>query len=184
MTFPPPPPPSTPPPPPAWPPAPGQPPNLRPPRRSPVVLLAVIGIAVLGYAAAAILTTAAGLNLHNWWPVRNAGGARADNSCRPWSPSWGAKADPAWLKPRRIRHVAPVHPQAAKEAGVQGPVLVEAMIGCSGKVISARVLRSVPLLDEAALEAVRQWEYQPIVDDEGTRREIVMAVSVNFIPRD
>jgi TonB family protein len=149
-----------------------------------VVLLAVIGIAVLGFAAAAILTTAVGLNVHNWWPLKTAGGARADNSCRPWSQPWGAKADPPWLKPpRKIRHVPPVYPQAAREAGVQGFVVVEATIGCLGKVTSAQVLRSVPQLDEAALEAVRQWEYQPIVDDEGTRRKVVTTLSVAFTPR-
>jgi TonB family protein len=56
-------------------------------------------------------------------------------------------------------------------------------LGCSGKVIDARVLRSIPELDEAALETVRQWEYQPVVDDHGTRREIVMTVTVGFTPQ-
>jgi TonB family protein len=145
------------------------------------VLLAVIGMAVLGYAAAAILTTAFGLNLHDWWPAKNAGGARADNSCRPYSPSFGKQVPPRWMKPpQKIRHVAPVYPRAAKDAGVQGPVLVEATIGCSGKVTGARVLRSVSLLDEPALQAVRQWEYQPVVDDKGARREVVIVRNVFF----
>jgi protein TonB len=79
-----------------------------------------------------------------------------------------------------VRDVAPIYPLAAKEAGVQGVVIVEVTISCSGKAIDPKVLRSVPRLDEAALETVRQWEYEPVVDDDGVRREIVTTVTVNF----
>ena len=51
----------------------------------------------------------------------------------------------------------PVYPAVAKSARVGGTVLVEATIGPDGKVADARVLRSVALLDQAALDAVRQW---------------------------
>jgi TonB family protein len=141
----------------------------------------MVGIVVLAYAATAILTTTAVLVLYSRWP-KNAGGAGAQARCTPYSPSFGTKVPPPWLKqaPRRIRSVAPVYPPAAKEAGAQGVVILEATVGCTGKVTNARVLRSVPLLDEAALETVRQWEYQPVVDDKGVRREIVMTLTVNF----
>ena len=65
--------------------------------------------------------------------------------------------------PGLIRRVEPVYPEAARAAGVEGVVILEVRIAASGKVEKARVLRSVPLLDAAALEAVRQWVYAPTV---------------------
>jgi TonB family protein len=147
-------------------------------------LLTVIVIGTLGYAAVEALTTAAILDLYHRWPPKHAGGAGGQERCTPYSQSFGTKVSPRWLKfPRKIRHVPPVYPQAAKEAGVHGFVIVGVTLGCSGKVIDARVVRSIPELDEAALETVRQWEYQPVVDDQGTRREIGMTVTVDFTPQ-
>ena len=141
----------------------------------------MVDIVVLAYAATAILTTTAALVLYSRWP-KQAGSAGAQAQCTPYAPPFGTKVAPPWLRkpPRKVRDVAPAYPQAAKDAGVQGVVIVEVTIGCSGKVIGARVLRSVPQLDDAALETVRQWEYQPVVDDKGTRREIGMTATVNF----
>ena len=51
--------------------------------------------------------------------------------------------------------------RSRRPRGVQGIVIIEATIGADGHVINARILRSVPLLDQAALDAVRQWEYTP-----------------------
>ena len=64
-------------------------------------------------------------------------------------------------RPRKIRDVRPVYPQPAMSARVGGNVLIEATIGVDGKVHNARVLRSIALLDQAALDAVRQWEFEP-----------------------
>jgi protein TonB len=58
-------------------------------------------------------------------------------------------------------------------------VIIEATIGGDGKVIDAKVLRSVPMLDEAALDAVRQWEFTPTLLN-GAPVPIVMTVTVNF----
>jgi protein TonB len=58
-------------------------------------------------------------------------------------------------------------------------VIIEATIGGDGKVIAAKVLRSVPMLDEAALDAVRQWEFTPTLLN-GAPVPIVMTVTVNF----
>ena len=63
--------------------------------------------------------------------------------------------------PLKIRNVPPVYPQIAQSARVQGVVIIEATIDRTGKVTQTRVLRSVPLLDQAALDAVRKWEYEP-----------------------
>ena len=64
-------------------------------------------------------------------------------------------------RPRKIKDVRPVYPQFAMAARSSGSVLIEATIGADGKVHNARVLRSVALFDQAALDAVRQWEFEP-----------------------
>ena len=64
-------------------------------------------------------------------------------------------------QPQRVRHVQPVYPPIAQSARIEGIVIIEATIGEDGQVVNARVLRSVPLLDQAALDAVRQWQYTP-----------------------
>src|SRR5436309_6304767 len=59
--------------------------------------------------------------------------------------------------PTKIRDVKPVYPADAQGSGVQGIVIIEATIDPAGKVFDARVVRSIPLLDKAAIDAVRQW---------------------------
>jgi TonB family protein len=83
------------------------------------------------------------------------------------------------LEPRKIRDVRPVYPDIARAANVQGIVIVEVTIDEFGTVGDARVLRSVPLLDEAALDAVRQWAFQPTLLN-GVPTPVVMTVTVNF----
>ena len=81
--------------------------------------------------------------------------------------------------PTKIKDVAPVYPAAAKTARVAGVVIIEATIGANGKVIDTKVLRSVPMLDQAALDAVRQWEFTPTLLN-GSPVPVVMTVTVNF----
>jgi len=87
----------------------------------------------------------------------------------------GGKISP----PIKMNDVKPVYPAIAKNAGVTGVVIIEATVGADGKVIDAKVLRSVPLLDQAALDAVRQWEYSPTLLN-GVPVPVVMTVTVNF----
>lgn len=81
--------------------------------------------------------------------------------------------------PRPVRHVDPVYPEAAKAAGVSGVVIIDIRIGTDGSVVEARVLRSIPLLDQAALDAVYQWKYEPTLLN-GEAVEVLMTVTVNF----
>jgi protein TonB len=81
--------------------------------------------------------------------------------------------------PTKIKNVAPAYPAAARAARVEGFVIIDAIIGPDGKVQNARVIRSNPLLDAAALEAVRQWEYTPTRLN-GAPIAILMTVTVNF----
>ncbi|MCC6992086.1 MAG: energy transducer TonB [Acidobacteria bacterium] len=81
--------------------------------------------------------------------------------------------------PARTSYVAPVYPAIAQAARVQGLVVIQATIGTDGAVVDATVLRSVPLLDQAALTAVRQWRYTPTRLN-GEVVAVIMTVTVNF----
>jgi TonB family protein len=81
--------------------------------------------------------------------------------------------------PRKTRDVAPVYPKEALAARLQGVVILEVVIDCSGRVVDARVVRSVPGLNDAALDAVRQWGYAPALKD-GIPTFAVMTVPVSF----
>lgn len=63
--------------------------------------------------------------------------------------------------PARKKYVAPEYPAAAAAEGVRGIVILDVVIAEDGKVESTRVSRSVPGLDEAAMAAVKMWEYEP-----------------------
>ena len=83
-------------------------------------------------------------------------------------------------RPLKIRDATPAYPPLARAAHVEGVVIIEATIGPDGKVQDARILRSAnPLLNAAALDAVRQWEYTPTLLN-GIPMAIVMTVTVDF----
>jgi periplasmic protein TonB len=81
--------------------------------------------------------------------------------------------------PAKIRDAKPEYPRVAVSARVQGVVIIEATIGSDGRVQNARVLRSIPLLDDAALDAVKQWQYVPTLLN-GVPVPVVMTVTVQF----
>jgi TonB family protein len=81
--------------------------------------------------------------------------------------------------PRMISKVNPIYPEAARTAGVAGTVILEGTIGEDGTVQDARVLRGVPLLNDAALGAVRQWLYEPTRLN-GVPIAVVMQTTVTF----
>jgi len=81
--------------------------------------------------------------------------------------------------PRKLNDVTPLYPPLARAAGVRGVVIIEATIDGDGVVVAARVLRSVPMLDEAALAAVRRWRYAPARLN-GVPAAVLITVTVNF----
>jgi protein TonB len=81
--------------------------------------------------------------------------------------------------PTQIKKVPPTYPQIAQSARVSGVVILEATIGVNGKVQDVKVLRSVPLLDQAAIDAVRQWEYTPTLLN-NVPTAVIMTVTVTF----
>ncbi len=62
---------------------------------------------------------------------------------------------------------------------MQGVVILEVIVGTNGSVENACVLRSIPLLDQAAIDAVRQWEFVPTLLN-GQPVPVLMTVTVNF----
>ena len=100
------------------------------------------------------------------------------------TPALPAEAPPvrvggAIAEPRKTRHVNPAYPQQAIQARIQGVVVLECTIDPEGRVAEVRVLRGVPLLNEPAIEAVRQWEYEPTLLN-GVAVPVRMTVTVNF----
>jgi len=81
--------------------------------------------------------------------------------------------------PMKTKHVNPVYPPDAQAERVQGMVIIEVTIGETGQVSDARILRSIPLLDDAAVDAVRQWEFSPTLLN-GAPVAIIMTVTVQF----
>jgi protein TonB len=81
--------------------------------------------------------------------------------------------------PRKLQHVAPVYPAIAAQARIAGTVVLEATISRSGVVSDVRVLRSVPLLDAAAVDAVRQWRYEPTRLN-GEPVAVLLTVTIRF----
>lgn len=81
--------------------------------------------------------------------------------------------------PRKIKDARPIYPAAAREAKKQGTVILEIVISAEGKVASVKVVRSLPPLDQAAVEAVQQWRYAPTLMS-GKPTAVVMTVALNF----
>ncbi len=81
--------------------------------------------------------------------------------------------------PTKIYDVKPIYPETAKAQNVQGVVILELRIGVDGSVVDARILRSIPLLDDAALTAARQWKFSPVLLN-GEPVEVSMVTTINF----
>ena len=80
----------------------------------------------------------------------------------------------------KIRDVKPAYPPMAKIARVQGSVVLAAIIGKDGTIQNLRVISSAsPLLNQAAVEAVKQWRYKPYILN-GEPVEVDTTVTVTF----
>jgi len=81
--------------------------------------------------------------------------------------------------PKLVKQVDPTYPEIARQARVEGIVILESVTDIYGRVQNIRVLRSIPLLDQAAIDAVRQWVYEPMVIN-GRPRGVIFTVTVRF----
>jgi TonB family protein len=81
--------------------------------------------------------------------------------------------------PRKVKDVKPKYPPLAQKARIMGAVVMEASIAVDGRVKCARVIKSIPLLDQEAIDTVSQWEFAPMLKN-GTPMPVRMTVTVNF----
>lgn len=84
--------------------------------------------------------------------------------------------------PTLLHRMDPVYPPAALAARISGVVIIEALVDEAGRVTSAKALRSHPLLERAAIEAVQQWRYSPLVLN-GEPQTFVLTVTLTFTAR-
>jgi protein TonB len=82
-------------------------------------------------------------------------------------------------EPTKLKAVPPVYPESAVRARVEGVVILECLISPQGRVTEVKVLRGVPLLESAAVDAVKQWVYTPTLMD-GVPVPVLMTVTVRF----
>ena len=86
-------------------------------------------------------------------------------------------------EPTKLKHVAPVYPEIAIRTNLSGSVVLECLISPQGRVVEVKVLRGIPLLNDAAIAAVRQWTYTPTLLD-GVPVPVIMPVTVQFTLQD
>jgi len=79
-------------------------------------------------------------------------------------------------KPKLLKRVPPAYPELARKVGSEGQVVIKVLIGKNGDVEKAEVFKSIPMLDEAALAAVKQFKFSP-----GKQRDKYVKVWM-FIP--
>jgi protein TonB len=84
--------------------------------------------------------------------------------------------------PEVITKVSPVYPDLAREAGVDGQVLLQALVDKEGKVRDVKVVKSIPMLDQAAINAVKQWVFKPALSN-NKPVAVWVAVPVRFTLR-
>jgi TonB family protein len=103
-------------------------------------------------------------------------------------PQGSSKSDPApqtvrvggdVKPPLKTKTVPPVYPSGAVQAKIQGVVIVDATVGTDGKVKDVKVIRSIKMLDDAAVAAVRQWEFKPTAIDNHPV-QVITTIPVNF----
>ena len=81
--------------------------------------------------------------------------------------------------PVKIKDVRPAYPADAQASRIQGVVIIEAIVDGDGRVANARILRSVPMLNESSLDAVSKWAYRPVLLN-GNPVPFVTTVTVNY----
>jgi protein TonB len=87
----------------------------------------------------------------------------------------GGKIQP----PALVKRIEPIYPELAVRAHVEGTVILEAIVNEEGRVEAVKVLRSVGMLDRAAMEAVQQWLYEPLTLN-GRKTPFILTVVLTF----
>lgn len=84
-------------------------------------------------------------------------------------------------EPQLVSKVPPIYPPAARQIHLEGSVVIRALIDTTGKLTNLRVVSGPPLLQNAALDSVRQWKYQPrYLDDKPIPAEMLITVEFHL----
>jgi protein TonB len=78
-----------------------------------------------------------------------------------------------------IRKIQPAYPPLARQARIQGPVVLQAEIGKDGSITNLRLISGHPMLAPAAIEAIKQWKYKPYILN-GEPVEVETTITFNF----
>jgi len=97
----------------------------------------------------------------------------------PPKPSGPVRVADLPVAPRKTEDMRPIYPDIARQARIEGTVVMEAVLDPSGRVTQLHVIKSVPMLDQAALDAVRQWRYTPSVYG-GRPVSVLVTITVRF----
>jgi protein TonB len=93
-------------------------------------------------------------------------------------------AGQAAVAPSVVRRVMPAYPELARARGIEGQVVIEAIIATDGHIEpDIKVVHSIPALDEAAIEAFRKWQFSPARDASGTPLRVILQAPVRFVLR-
>lgn len=85
--------------------------------------------------------------------------------------------------PSVLSQVEPRYPAAARRDRIQGIVRIEVQLDAAGRILALHVRKSIPLLDAAALAALRQWRFAPARDEHGAPIAAIVVVPVRFVLR-
>jgi periplasmic protein TonB len=82
-------------------------------------------------------------------------------------------------EPKKLIEIRPIYPTIAQTLRIDGTVILEAVIDERGVVDRVRVVKSIPLLDAAAVDAVRQWRYAPTLLS-GVPVQVLLTIRIDF----
>jgi protein TonB len=101
------------------------------------------------------------------------------NSSQPQPQPKRVRVSQGVLQGMIVTRVQPRYPKDAKKARIQGPVVMQAIIGTNGDVTDLRLVSGHPLLAPAAMDAVKQWKYRPYMLN-GAPIEVETTITFNF----
>lgn len=96
-------------------------------------------------------------------------------------PSGPVKLSPDDAAANIISKPAPVYPPEAKEKGIQGAVVLHAIIGKDGTIRHLSVISGPPELQASAIDAVKQWRYRPYLTPDDEPAEVETDITVNYV---
>lgn len=152
------------------------------------------GTAVARLVAAVVLTAAIALGLRAlagaYAPDRLADARGVETADNLLDVSFGqpesARIEPAdatvWVDvmPQVVHRTVPRYPRRARAANVEGFVVTQVLIETTGRVSEARLVRSDPMFDAAALGAVRKWVFTPALTKEGKPVRVWVSIPMSF----